>query len=542
MHSTRGYTAYTDSQIYNGGSRAIALKDELTEQEKNAYNQKLTELHSKKNFKGNIREFVLDFNQSKYYETDSTGKRVEKTQSLSSITFNVNQSYTYKTSGEAFPTVSLNSQFGSGQKSCFVSAALIELLLQLTNKMYIRGGQGTERGIVGSNFSALTADNNSVSDHAFGRGFDIMGLGQSPEQEIVLGSEGFVAKKQDYNTALDLLLKHLSTISHDLHPDLIMISSDLSAELGLNEKGLESADTAIRKKYPNIAPHVNFGSDSSHRNHIHISFGPHRAGSFITPEIAAELTGTGSTSSSSVALATSVEKFKKSYKDDLKTAFTADDIYRLLYDSGIWGAEASALFVGISERESGGWKPGALNGDRGSGDFSVGLFQMNLLPGAHGSKKFYLIYPTEEVVLGYKLAYSVDDDTNPQSLATKVQNEASRSTTDQRLFIPYNQAVMLAYVAIGEQASNAKIKKKERINNYVFTAWGDYKLKTGDSVIGTLAHVKYSTVRDVYISNNGGSKEKLDQWLIKVFAKTPGESYLSDWINGSVFNNNGQAV
>jgi hypothetical protein len=184
MHSTRGYTAYTDSQIYNGGSRAIALKDELTEQEKNAYNQKLTELHSKKNFKGNIREFVLDFNQSKYYETDSTGKRVEKTQSLSSITFNVNQSYTYKTSGEAFPTVSLNSQFGSGQKSCFVSAALIELLLQLTNKMYIKGGQGTERGIVGSNFSALTADNNSVSDHAFGRGFDIMALGQSPEQAI----------------------------------------------------------------------------------------------------------------------------------------------------------------------------------------------------------------------------------------------------------------------------------------------------------------------------------------------------------------------
>jgi hypothetical protein len=35
--------------------------------------------------------------------------------------------------------------------------------------------------------------------------------------------------------ALDLLLTHMQTLSYDLHPDLIMISNEISAELGLKD-------------------------------------------------------------------------------------------------------------------------------------------------------------------------------------------------------------------------------------------------------------------------------------------------------------------
>ena len=62
-----------------------------------------------------------------------------------------------------------------------------------------------------------------------------MGLGVSKAQEITLGKENFVAKKVDYLKALDLFLTHLQTISFDLHPDLIMISNEISAEMGLKD-------------------------------------------------------------------------------------------------------------------------------------------------------------------------------------------------------------------------------------------------------------------------------------------------------------------
>lgn len=126
---------------------------------------------------------------------------------------------------------------GTGLKSCKLSAALIELLLQLTNKIYIRGEQGTARGLVSANLTALSNTDpgrtNSVSDHSFGRGFDIKGIGVTKE-DITLGNDqSYVAKKEDYLKALDLFLNHLQTISYDLHPDLIMISDQLSKELGL---------------------------------------------------------------------------------------------------------------------------------------------------------------------------------------------------------------------------------------------------------------------------------------------------------------------
>ncbi|MEY4334798.1 MAG: hypothetical protein RLZZ196_3548 [Bacteroidota bacterium] len=231
-HSLTGYKPYPDAEVYNGGSRSIAFESDLSTQEKEVYDTKLKELNSKANFKATFYDFNLDFNTN------------SKQQDLKSLGFDIIQGGGYNKEGTAsLGSVTIDKTLlGTGQRLCKVSAALIELMLQLTNKIFIRGGQGTDRGIIGNNFAALSntdpGNTNSVSDHSFGRGFDIMGLGVTKE-DITLGKTGFTAKKADYLKALDLLLHHLQTISYDLHPDLIMISDELSKELGL-------ADSRIR--------------------------------------------------------------------------------------------------------------------------------------------------------------------------------------------------------------------------------------------------------------------------------------------------------
>ena len=228
-HGLQGYVLSTDAEVYNGGSRAIAVVDQLSEQEKEEYAKRLKELNNKANFDANFYDFNLDF------DTNS-----EK-QDLKALGFDIIQGGGYTSDGTGrIGSVTIDrTLLGTGKKLCKVSAALIELMSQLTNSLHIRGGQGTERGIIGNNFKALTNETlgttNSVSDHAFGRGFDIMGLGVSKAQEITLGKNNFVAKKVDYMKALDLLLTHMQTLSYDLHPDLIMISNEISAELGLKD-------------------------------------------------------------------------------------------------------------------------------------------------------------------------------------------------------------------------------------------------------------------------------------------------------------------
>jgi len=223
-HSLKGYVPSTDAEVYNGGSRAIALVEQLSEQEKEQYNIKLKELHGKAKFDANLYDFNLDYNTNK------------AKQDLKSFNFEISQGGGYSEDGKYLGSVAIDKTLlGTGMKLCKVSAALIALMLELTNKLHIRGGQGTDRGIIGNNFTELTAENNSVTDHAFGRGFDIMGLGNSKAEEITLGLGSFVAKKVDYLRALDMLLNVLQAIPYDLHPDLIMISDEVSVELGLKD-------------------------------------------------------------------------------------------------------------------------------------------------------------------------------------------------------------------------------------------------------------------------------------------------------------------
>ena len=538
-HSSKGYVTHTDGAVFNGGSRAIALEKELSDQEIKVYASKMAELHKKANFAGsNVNSFNLDFNSTTYYETVN-GKRVQKVQDLTKLGFSINSFGGYKTNGESHGLVDIDSTLiGTGINKCYISAAIIQFLIELTNKIYIRGGHGSGRGIIGSNFSALTKDNNSVSDHAFGRGFDIDALGNTKETAILLTKAGgAAASKKDYADALHIFMTHVSTMPDYLQPDLIVVSDQLITDLGINEKGLESADSAIRKRYPDLAQHVNFGADGSHTNHIHVSFGPIRAGSFITPEIAAEISGTTTTGTVAVTAALT-DKLKKEYITG-DAALTWADIYTLLNVYGYFGPEVSALFTTISERESRG-NPWATNDD---GFF--GLWQLGTDPKEGGTTNVRLKLPSEEVTTFWKLgcnvwreqgltAETVDAFINP---IRKADSNAGRAYFDKRYSIPLNQIQCLR-AKFGYNSKNTKpiTKIGTKKSNNILHPWGE-----GFLYFGWLSGVKYSIGKDVYIQMTGKTEQDFITWLTKNTPKDSrtlnpdpktGKTILQSWIEG----------
>ena len=518
-HSLTGYTSGENVESFNGGSRAIAIVENLTDTEKQIYAQKIAELHKKINFQGSVNDFVINFTQNK------------AGQNLAELGFNIIQTGTYF-GGNTVSYIPVSQEYlGTGQRLCKISAALIEMLLQMTNTIYIQGGTGTDRTIIGPNFSPLTAENNSVSDHSFGRGFDIMSVGDTPDKAVKLSTN-----IDSYRRGLDMFLSTLQKLPRELHPDLIIVHDQLASELGVLETGLESATAAVRTKYKGLSPYINFACDGSHRDHIHVSFGPQRAGSFLTPtapEIVNSQTSSDGTAPTTDTGQTSVNfsKFKISYFDKPNEALSPDEVMNLLITTGLYSDETAAIFVGIAERESN-FRPFALNTNRKTGDFSFGLFQTNLLPAAHGEKTFILKYPADDSVLGLKLAYAIDQSLNMDELADKVKNAASKSTVDQRIFIPYNQAYMLAVTAKSQEETLLRIKNNSKFDGYLFGPWGDYK-----GTYGFINKIKFSTISSVYTAR-GKKIETLKTWIRTKFQGDKPYPYIEDWMNGEYYEEN----
>lgn len=521
---TEGYIPSTEpGMVLNGGSRAIALDSILSDQEKEIYATKIAQLNNKANFKGSANPFQLNLS------TNSKG------QNLSTLGFSINQEPSY-ISGSMQSVQVDPSLLGTGEKKCYVSAALIEMLLQVTNKIFIDGGTGTDRTLVGPNFSLLNAENNTVSDHAFGRGFDIMAVGNSATAPNKLSSN-----IDTYRQGLNLFLTTLNGLTQDLHPDLIVVHDQLMTELGIAESGLEGANAAVRTKYPNLARFINFAVDSSHRDHIHVSFSPQRAGSFITPEIATAITGVSFTEEDAQS-GVSMDKFKQNFFGKPNASLSPDELMALLSTSGLFSLEVSAMFTAIAEREAN-VQPAAINTKRPQ-DFSVGMFQINLLKGAHGDKTFYLKYnasgqPEDSTALGYKLAYSIDSDNNPSTLADKVMNQATQATVDQRVWIPYNQAWMLGVTATESKRVAKVVKTNSPIDEYCFFAWGDYGT---EYIPGFIFKTKFSTALSVYL-NRGGTDANLRKWIrTNIPQKSRAYKYLEGWMGGSVYDKNGNVL
>jgi hypothetical protein len=531
------------------------------------------------------------------------------------------------------------------EQTAYVCPAMIELLLYLASKIHIVGGFGTHRAAnpqtQGSNMSAVQPGS-FVSDHVFGRAFDIGATGDINKSEVInFNSQGSDANI--YRKGLDYLLLALNSAPANLIPDSIAIHGGLAAEFGV-QSGQEDINGPLLTLYPNLK-YTNFSGDDQHKSHIHMSFSGARGGIYTGPngELGVEVGSTnapvvaspgtntpGGTSTSttptdaegnpleqgdgaetatvsesdtvstvapietttstttygntfleyvnkinasnpfrpkaksgdaatgttgvSVSVTGSYtvpagiddEKFKKNYSTDTSGALGIPDLYALLRGT-ILADEPAAIFTGIAGRE-GGLRPAAICLNQDSGDYSIGMFQANMLLGAHGLKTYVLPVPNQQTILGWQIAYkdwqkdgvyvnSKDDQNFTTIIWPKVEalEKADHITLiDPNVFVPINQAYMLYTVITGRPWDGNKLGTEPE-GGYIFFPWGDYG---GGSPYGFISGIKYSNVKDIYVSG-GGNGDALDAWVLKMF-ETSGKNSKAAvnaqrWIEGWVF-------
>lgn len=529
-------TTTTDpTNVSSGTRREVAIKSSLKAEEAAIYEERIALLratnmvsdHSFLMFNFDIDKFKLIPANYTIYETNSYDFLDKKHPKLDR-TFAKNL---------------------TGQQKAYVSASLIELLLQLDSKnLYVKGGLGLSRGFVGSNFSQIE-DGGSISDHAFGRGFDIDKVGTTAADAIDL-STGNV---EDYKKGLTKLLDALVTVDPSLHPDLIVIHNGLKTEYGII-KGFEGdiKTGPLYKKYPELKK-INFHCDANHNTHIHVSFGPMRAGTYEswleTNTSPGGSGGSGGPEPSGNALS----------RDELFTPFTdgsgvknTNALYRALVDYGEFSPETAALWMMIAERESGGdFSPRSFASD--SDDYSIGLWQLNYSEttgstfvyrdtyaverDARGALKKTKI-PIWKLVLKDHATLKVKDAAgNEVALrngadATKIISEFRKKgkgvdEADPRIYKPINQIFLLcSYVQ-----DYRKFK-----NGWYFTNWGEY---ANGPTYGWITNTKFETAVKFYTANNPGKTRddlvKHCKGLKKNMIVNAGKQVYERWLNGEYF-------
>lgn len=518
------------------GERAVAIVSELSEDEKQIYLERGTLL------KASINETAL-----------TLGFQFDIPDKLSSYSFNQTESYFPPSNGIVKSVDS--TTISAPSTLAYVSAALIECLLMLVDptkgvgiggrfgltKVLLSEDQASDKNINPEKY--LDKKNkNSISDHAFGRAFDVTKVGSYTN----LGKS-----KQIYATALDQFLSKLATLPQAIHPDLIIMHPDVAKDLGVMQ-GFDSAETAIRKKYPNLK-YVNFESGTEHTDNIHISFSPQRAGQYmgatgwITPS-SSEGSGSDGSGNYGGSMESAKQKAFTNYKTS-GTSITLTELFYMLTDSefGVFSDEAAAIMCAIAARESS-TNPSSFNGkcSTGSatqwgGDWSIGMFQFNLISyipksGSNAEKHKVLIYfdgtsKAPKKVFASSLAYNATEAAtwDPKAIALKLielQN-TGKQYTDDTLWYPANQIYMLL-TKWGKSGNQQRIDSSGG-----FFAWGDY----GDrSDCGFIFGTKFQDAVNVYVAT-GKDYETLVAWVrLHLPSENPKTKiYVEDWMNGEVF-------
>jgi hypothetical protein len=542
---THNSTAYTiDSEAPGLGERAIAAEEELSEEEKQIYIDRGTLL------KQSINEPAL-----------TIGFDFDIPDVLSSYSFVQTNSYYNVDSTELSVESSLIS---SPKKKAYISASLIECLLMMTdvNKgVKINGTFALNRAVLSESDKTSRNSNpesgidknnkNSISDHVFGRAFDIRSV----------GDYGVIRGKERYAVALDIVLQKLNTMPQPLMPDLIVIDPDVAKDKGIGE-GFESVDTAIKTQYPNLK-YVNFEFGPEHTENIHISFSPQRGGKYIgsggwtTSDASAQkFDENGNPVDDSASGASAKEKAYKNYKNG-GPPITPYELFIMLSQEGPFSDEAAAIFCAVAGRESGSG-PAAYNGKctdgktSWGGDVSIGMFQYNLISlitrSTNTSSNVPIYYDgsaaTKQLVKAHRLMYSATEASSwdPNAVAKKLvdiyttttNKEASKSTTDDRLWFPINQVWMLM-----DKWGRKDFKNVNKIDgSNGFFHWGDYDNsdKTPRSDCGFIFGVKFQNAVNVYLTT-GKPITTLEDWVRTNFKKHNKRTinYIEDWMQGTVF-------
>jgi hypothetical protein len=392
------------------GVRPVAIIDDLSDEESDIYIERGKELIKR------IPEPALTLG----FEFDIPNQ-------LSSYSFSQTKSYYPGLDQQADITADMISAPG---KRAYVCAALIECLLMLTDPtrgVEVEGRFGLTRAILSEDDETTRSKNptsgidekntNTISDHVFGRAFDIDKIGSF---------ENFGRSKEHYTASLNYVLGRLNSMPMQLIPDLIVISSDVAKDIGVME-GYDSESTPLKMMYPNLK-YVNFESADEHKDNIHISFSPNRAGQYIgSPGWKAVSNSQSSTSGVSVNTEEDIENAKSkgiiNYKTKSDPIITLNELFILLTEDGPFDYEAAAIMCAVAARESL-LQPGAFNGKCSEtttswqGDYSIGMFQFNLIALMNKSKNSSGPVPiyydgssvNRQMISASKLAYTPRSD------------------------------------------------------------------------------------------------------------------------------------
>lgn len=197
------------------------------------------------------------------------------------------------------------------------------------------------------------------------------------------------------------------------------------------------------------------------------------------------------------------------------------------------------------------------------GDWSVGMFQVNLLPNANGQRQFFLPSPAPgESIPGWKLGLG---NWQNYGLTTAAQagakmadlyssyrgrnhNQAVQDLIDEpdeRVWVPINQAYMLYVVATGRNPNliMAEADKAGRNYEYIFWPWGDY---SGGPTYGFISNVSFDTAVEIYEANTSGTRQDLVDWTLRMFENaiksngepSPAREHAQGWVNGTIYRSN----
>jgi cell wall-associated NlpC family hydrolase len=476
---------------------------------------------------------------------------------VNGFNFRINNSSSDGNSGSVtitnFPGLNQSSSLDQSLVSediqkAYLSAALMELLifLEAESGIILGGSFGTSRASSPDRQkSGFQARPDSISDHVFGRAFDIQKIGRRGSNLSKISEES-----TQYRQQLEVFLEALNTVPEHLMPDLIVLHPNLSSIYQITD-GFEDSRTQIKLKYPRLK-YVDFETSQEHRGHIHISFSGERAGIYTGPSGRLIQVTNTSTSNSSTRESSQYQSAPFSFPE-----LTVEDIanwYRNYYNSPgstisreslfellratIMTDESAALFIGIVVRESG-LRPVSINGGwrlssgNYSGEYSIGLFQINLRTTAHGAKKIHIprsgtgsSYDTDAWRLSclnhpeYSTLNTDNIDLFLRNTLGKV-NEKSSNDADKiayaniDVWIPYNQVSLLYTVITGATWSTSAPKLDPRENSsHIFSPWGDY---SGGK--GFLSGVNYDNVMNMYL-RTGKTEEQFQQWFKSWFTNT----------------------
>ena len=440
-------------------------------------------------------------------------------------------------------------------KHIYPCASLIEFLLSINSKIALKGDFDLGRDAMSAGGQGKT-----INDHSTGRGIDIRYVGTSMDTLVDLNPKNVPKNK----TAFNLLLDTLAVMDESLLPDLIVFDDRLESEYGILSGAYEIDSSAssgvngiIQKKYPMLKK-IDFSANNGHQNHFHIAFSPQRAGNYKDYVDSTTAPNWGN----SPPVGVSIEGLAK-YPDlfasrfaDTSAVKNVDELYQALIGFGGFSPEVSAIFVMIAQRESN-ISAAGFNGNIGTGDYSLGLWQINY----YGNQKllnenvdlYSLVQVAEgyrvkkEKIKTYKLLFKEYEELKINNINSSVakmvqiynEEKVRKSAQQNPVFLDGKKYADDRLFNAATQIGLLKSFVSRYTSRWKFTAWGEY---ASGPEYGWITRLKFKTAVDVYVRNNPGKNEKDLQDFCAPMIKNMlgasahnGRAVYNRWLEGEIF-------